>query len=67
MKFRVLELVFVTTVAFLSWISMFSLECYFGNSGIIAEIQSERNSPPFPDHHSDNIFWFVQVKTFIYR
>ena len=62
MKIRVLELGLVTVVAVLSWLFMFSVECYFGFGVELKEVPHFSNDkPPFPDHLPDNMFWFLQV------
>lgn len=61
MRIRLAELSFVSVVAFMSWLFIFSLECYFRDGTVNNDDVYPHSHPPFPDHLSHNLFWFLQV------
>lgn len=53
----------ICIVAFVSWLYVFSMECYIGHDmdNMASNFHPRSHSPPYPDSQFNNIFWFLQV------
>ncbi len=63
MKIHSHDVIFVISVAFASWIVLFSLDSYVGGREwrTSSDLHHSNNAAPFPDNTANNIFWFLQV------